>query len=170
MMMLEDLLTIPRVDGPSIADTMNPLRDGEALLESQITQIRFSTLESVAGILFEFRTSLQLIEANTGVLVARGIREFTWSSERRERQLTAWSVIGSKPWRQGNLNFLEMSLYPNAHLKLVVEECAFYYVSVEGLEAAPPDYSLGYSQVQSKIANWHSSFDTIVAAYFNSGT
>src|SRR4051794_19506320 len=82
---------------------MDPLTEEDALQEAQLLDVRFDALAGFVGLVFELRQALQLREANTGVLVAHGVRTLTWSGPSRDTTLTAWSVGSSVPRAKDNL-------------------------------------------------------------------
>ena len=70
----------------------DPLRESDALQEAQLLDVRLDAVRGQVALLFELRMALQLREPNTGVLVARGVREFGWTAPSRSTQRTAWGV------------------------------------------------------------------------------
>lgn len=101
-MKIDDLLlSDPALRAYASTPEMDPLTEEDALQEAQVLDVRFDALAGVVGVLFELRQALQLQEANTGVLVAHGVRELTWSGPSRDTTLTAWSVGSSVPQAQG---------------------------------------------------------------------
>jgi hypothetical protein len=69
MITIESLLLAASDSTSTQALEMDALRDEDALLEAQLLDLRVSTLRSVAGFLFEFRTSLHFDEGNAAVTV-----------------------------------------------------------------------------------------------------
>lgn len=132
--------------------------------------LRFDAVAGVVGILFELRQALQLQEANTGVLVAYGVRELTWSGPARDAKLTAWSVGSSKPASKNGLFDLSLDMWPQpgARLAVTAERAAFFLGNVQGLLDAPPDYTEhDRAAVAGLVADWESLFETLNATFLN---
>jgi hypothetical protein len=140
---------------------MDPLTEGDALQEAQLLDVRFDAVRSTVGLLFEMRTALQLREANTGVLVARGVRELSWSTGGRSpADWFAWVVAGSTVRTANRLFELQLAgLRPDAQLGLVAESSAFFVGDVPGLGGAPPNYVQDDDQtIRAGLAGWQSQF------------
>lgn len=147
---------------------MDPLTEDDALQEAQVLDVRLDALAGVVGILFELRQALQLREANTGVLIARGVRRLTWSGPSRDTALTAWSVGSSAPRTQDRLFELTLVMWPHpgAQLGFTAESAAFFIGDVSALSETPPDYSKGDSvNVRGEVARWDSSFTPVCAVF-----
>lgn len=146
---------------------MDPLTEGGALQEAQLLDVRFDALRSTAGLLFELRTALQLREANTGVLVARGVRELAWSLggySPRPRQ--AWAVLSSVVGTENRLFKTRLSgIYEQ--LDLVAESAAFFAGDVPGLERIPDYVSDDEATVRANLANWRSKFVPVRAVFLD---
>ncbi|MEU4192302.1 hypothetical protein AB0E69_10405 [Kribbella sp. NPDC026611] len=150
---------------------MDPLAEVDALQEAQAVDVRFDALAGIAGIIFDLRQALQLQEADTGVLVARGVRELTWTGPSRDTALTAWSIGSSVP-RRGN-GFFSLSLmmwpHPGAHLTLTAEGAAFFVGHVPGLSEVPVDYSdRDRGTLIGEVASWESLFAPVRAVFLDS--
>jgi hypothetical protein len=171
MMKIENLLSSgPELRVYASMPEMDPLTEDDALQEAQLLDVRFDALTCVVGIIFELRQALQLREANTGVLVARGVRELRWLGRVRDRGLTAWSISSSVPSVNGR--FLELSLgmwpAPGAQLSLTAESAAFFVGDVPGLPVAPPDYTSGdRGSIAAELAGWNSSFEPVSAVFLD---
>lgn len=139
---------------------MDPLTEDDALQEAQLLDVRFDALHSTVGLLFELRMALQLREPNTGVLVARGVHELSWSTGGRSpAPLFAWVVAGSTVGAANRLFELRLAgLRAGAGLGLVAESAAFFAGDVPGLERIPDYVSDDEPTVHANLANWHSEF------------
>lgn len=112
-MKIDDLLlSDPALRAYAPMPEMDSLTEEDALQEAQVLDVRFDALAGVVRILFELRQALQLQEANTGVLVAHGVRELTWSGPSRDARLTAWSVGSSVPQAKDQLFCLSLVMWP----------------------------------------------------------
>jgi len=165
---IEDLL-LPDVALRRFASQpeMDPLTEDGALLEAQLLDIRFDALRSTVGLLFEMRTAWQLREANTGVLVCRGVREIFWEAEPRTTDKTAWVVGESTPNNENRLFGLSLGMF-GAFLSLVAESAAFFCGDVPGLVRRIPDYGREQdAAVRSQLPGWHSTFVPVRAVFLD---
>jgi hypothetical protein len=167
MIVIEDLLfasDLRRHDG---SPEMDPLTEADALQEAQLLDLRFDALRSSVGLIFELRTALQLREANTGLLVAHGVREIAWSANIRSTDRAAWNVMRSTPHCEDRLFTLNIVMSPQARLTLVAQSAGFYVLDVPGLDDAPPDYGADDETVRSRLAGWHSTFTPVQAVFLD---
>lgn len=171
MMKIDYLLGLtPALRKHSSRPEADPLTEDDALQEAQLLDIRFDAIAGVVGILFELRQALQLREANTGVLVAHGVSELTWSGLPRHTTLTAWSVGTSRPQvTEGTFGLsLVMWPHPGAQMTLAAANAGFFVGDVPDLSAAPPDYTgLDRASVGGEIANWSSIFEPVSAVFLD---
>jgi len=169
MMTVADLLAPDRQwSGITREPEMNPLVEPDAMREAQLLDVRLDALRSTAGLLFELRTALQLRAANTGVLVACGVRELSWSAGRRTTAKTAWTVDGWIPGSAGGRFVLEFGLWPTpgAFVRLESEGAAFFTGNVTGLDFIPDYGEDDEATVRANLANWGSEFHDVSAAFF----
>lgn len=170
-MKIQDLLLPdPGLRAYAAHPEMDPLTEEDALQEAQLLDVRFDALTLTVGLLFELRLALQLREANTGVLIARGVREVSWSSGRRETDLTAWTIGGSVPRYHDRLFGLYLGMWPTpgAQFNLLAEGAAFFAGNVPGLREVPPDYAEHRrAQVDSELASWDSPFVPVHAVFLD---
>ena len=170
-MKIDDLLHLdPALRKYASLPEMDPLTEDDALQEAQVLDVRFDALTGVAAILFELRQALQIQEASTGVLVARGVRELMWSGPGRDEALTAWSVGSSVPSAKDRLFGLSLVMWPHpgAQLTLTAESAAFFVGDVPGLHEAPPDYTVGdRREIAAEVAGWNSAFEPVSAVFLD---
>jgi hypothetical protein len=145
----------------------NPLTQDHALQEAQLLDVRLDAVTRTVGVLFELRLALQLHEANTGVLVASGVRELSWSGPERETDLTAWIVDGSLPRHDNRLFSLMLGMWPapGAELNIRAENAIFCSGDVPDLPPHPDYMDSDPTKVRGKIANWDSQFVVVGAAF-----
>jgi len=168
MIAIEALLT-PDIRWRAFASQpeMDPLTEDDALQEAQLLDVRFDALRATAGLLFELRTALQLREANTGVLIARGVRTLSWSSDPRSTERTAWTVGGSVTRNIDRLFGLELGLWPGAQLVVVAESAAFFAGDVPGLDRIPDYGSDDDATIRANLAGWRSEFMPVHAVFLD---
>lgn len=170
-MKIDDLLHVdPSLRQFASLPEMDPLTEEDALQEAQVLDVRFDAVAGVAGILLELRQALQLQEANTGVLVAYGVRELTWSGPSRETALTAWSIGSSVPRTKDRLFALHLVMWPHpgAQLSMTAETATFFVGDVPGLTEAPPDYTgRDRAALGHEVARWDSSFTPVSAVFLD---
>lgn len=115
MIAIEDLLLPdPQLRRFAAQPEMDPLTEEDALREAQLLDVPFDALRSTVGLLFELRLVLQLRQGNTGVLVAREVRELSWTAGPRSTAKTAWTVGGSVPRNTDRQFALELGMWPDA--------------------------------------------------------
>ncbi len=148
---------------------MDPLTEDDALQEAQLLDVRFDALRSTLGLLFELRTALQRREANTGVLVARGVRELSWSAGQRATPRTAWTVGGSVTSNADRLFSLDLGMWPppGAQLRVVSESAAFFAGDVPGLEGIPDYGSDDEAEIRANLAAWSAEFVPVHAVFLD---
>jgi hypothetical protein len=56
------------------------LTEEHALQEAALVDVRFNTVESTAGLLFDLRTALGFRMANAGVIIARRVHDLHWET------------------------------------------------------------------------------------------
>jgi hypothetical protein len=171
MMRIDDLLRLDRrLHAYASLPEMDPLTEEDALQEAQLLDVRFDAISGAVAVLFELRLAIQLRESNTGVLVARGVRQLSWEGPARSAALTAWSVGRSTPRTRGELFSLRLEMWPHpgARLLLTAESAAFFAGDVSGLPEAPPDYGPGDRRaIDSEVAGWNSHFEPMSAVFLD---
>lgn len=155
---LRSVVTLPEV---------NPLTEVDVLQEAQVVGAHFDALSLNAAILFDLRMALQLRGANTGVLLVRGVRDFSWNGPKRFTKLTAWSIGASEPSVNAGIFNMKLSLWPapGAQLNVVAGSAVFVLGDVPSLGDIPPDYSAGMG---AGVANWDSEYGPVHAAFLES--
>lgn len=168
MIIIEELLSLDaQLRRFEAQPEMDPLTEDDALQEAQLLDVRFDALRSTVGLLFELRVALQLRGANTGVLVARGVRKVSWSASPRSTARTAWNVVSSTPRCSDRLFELSLLCWPDGHLELSAESAAFFVGDVADIGESPPDYYSDESTIQAGLAGWHSTFTPINAVFLD---
>ena len=145
---------------------MDPLSEDDALQEAQLLDVWIDASRSTVGLLFELRVALQLREANTGVLIARGVRELSWAAAPRSTKRTAWNVVGSQPVNHDGFA-LSLTTWPESRLSLRSESAAFFVCNVPGLDRIPDYLSDEESVIRANIASWHSPFLPVSAVFLD---
>lgn len=146
---------------------MDPLTEEDALQEAQLLDVRFDALRSTVGLLFELRLALQLREGNTGVLVARGVRELSWTAGPRSTTKTAWTVGGSIPRNENRLFGIELGVWPNAQLKLTAASASFFAGDVPDLDRIPDYMDDDEAAIRAQLAGWQSPFVPVHAVFLD---
>ncbi|MGV8857600.1 hypothetical protein [Rhodoglobus sp.] len=146
---------------------MNPLTEEHALQEAQLLEVRFDALRLKVGILFDLRMALQLREATTGLLVASGVRDFSWSGPSRDTAMTCWTIDGSELGGSSDSFELVLGLWPPAgELVLRADSAAFFAGDVTSLRGWTEDYiDLDRSEVDAYLPHWNSSFSLVSAVF-----
>lgn len=167
MTVIEDLLKTASGREYVPMPEMNPLTENDVLQEAQLLDVRLDALRSTAGLLFDLRGALQLREANTGVLIVRGVGNLTWSSGTRGTGRTAWTVDGSIVTSTDRLFGLELGLWPApaAELTLAAESAGFFVGEVPGLDRIPDYVEDDELTIHTQLASWQSEFELVSAAF-----
>ncbi len=172
-MKINDLLSMaPGLRGFASMPDMDPLVEAGALQDAHVVDVRFDALAGVLGVIFELRQALQLRAANTGVLVARGVREWAWSAPARDTPLAAWPVESSVPTVSDHRFGLRLVMWPHPGAEFTVnaESAAFFIGNAAGLSEAPPDYTEhDRMTVADQVATWDSLFEPVGAAFLDAG-
>ncbi|MGW0935111.1 hypothetical protein [Streptomyces sp. NPDC002666] len=143
----------------------DPLREADALQESQLLDSRVCQLTSTAALLFELRTSLQFEAGNAALLVVRGLHSFGWNSPTARGPLTALTVVSSAPDRLNDSFRARLAFFPDAQLEVVGDLAEFYVLAAEGIGDVPPDYSDGdLKRVQEALPSWSSACSPLQAS------
>lgn len=158
-----DLLALPSPSTAGAFPVVDPLSGADLFQEAQVLDVRLDTLRMTAGVLFEQRLALQLREANTDVLVCRGVTRLDWSATPRPTRLTAWNVVGSSIASDDGVVELRLGLFPDAELKVRAERMEFYNCEVGGIGVIP-DYADDRPVIRTSLASWESQIDVVSAS------
>ena len=167
-MKLSDLLDVA-MPQPSLLNEppMNPLVEADALREAQVLDILISAAAGAAGVIFELRQALQLREANTGVLIVRGLRECSWSAASAVAgEMRAWGIESSTPQALPGSFRISLSMWPSpgATLTIASSSAEFYLVDIADLDSAPLDYSSNdLAAIRRRVARWDSEARLVCA-------
>jgi hypothetical protein len=151
----------------SRSDTDSFTDDG-ALQEAQLLDVRIDALRSTVGLLFELRAALQLREANTGVLIAHGVREVSWSVGSHLTPRTAWAVLRSHTEVSGGLFTFSLKTWPESQLMVRAESAAFYLGDVPELDRMPDYVSDDEMTIRASLAGWQSNLIPAAAVLLRS--
>jgi hypothetical protein len=116
-MRIEELLVDPRRREHAAMPEADALTQSDALREAQLLDVRFDALRSSVWLLFDCRGALQIEMGNTAVIVAHGLRRFSWTGQPRGR-LTAWTVVSSEPVARRGMWSFSLAFVPSARMEL----------------------------------------------------
>ncbi|WP_106403019.1 hypothetical protein [Actinocorallia populi] len=137
----------------------DPLREPDVLLDAQLLDTRVETLVSRAGLLLELRTTMEFTKGDAALLVAHGVREFTWTAASRPVPPSAWTVASSVPGASDGLFTLDLVFLPEARLRLTAERAEFYVADVPRLAPRVPDYETDDpAAIRNNLPAWTSPF------------
>jgi hypothetical protein len=157
--------------GISASPEMDPLTQEGALLETQLLDIWINTLTSTAGLLFDLRTALELLEGNAAAIFLYGVEGFQWAAEPRTTGRTAWNVIGSTPAFIGDRFTVSLGFSPDATLDVVARGARFYLGNVPGLPPTPPDFTQDDEEtIRAGMPVWESPFHPLHATSIGDST
>ncbi|WP_136023614.1 hypothetical protein [Microbacterium sp. K27] len=133
------------------------LEEDDALLEAQVIDVRLDAINSTVGILIDLRTSLQLAESNTGVLVVDSVTRLQWAAGTTLSGRTAWTVVGSEIRSIGKGVEILLRLHPNCELTVRGVSAVLHAVEVPDLDMIPDLLSDTDDEIQRMTANWEST-------------
>jgi hypothetical protein len=167
-MLVDELLRRPQRHANTAHPEVDPLREPNVLQEAQLLEARVEALTSTVGLLFELRTAMEWMDANTAILVARGVQEFVWSAEARSTAKTAWNVVASELRTVGQLPVFELDFLPLSRMRLTADRVEFYVGDVARLELQVPDYGMDDdAAIRANLAGWGSSFSLMGASFLD---
>lgn len=146
----------------------NPLAEQDALYESQILDVRYDAIRSVIGIIFEMRLADRIRDCSAALIVASEVSEFSWRQVDRNGLRTAWTVLASRPRRNGDSVGMELLTSPDARLIFAARRASYYSLTMPGIDidSAPPDYSSGsITEVRNDLAHWQSTVKVVREAH-----
>jgi len=145
------------------------LTEEHALQEAALVDVRFSVVESTAGLLFDLRTALGFRMANTGVIIVRRVFDLQWeTSTIVPYPWVSYMVMGS--FLQTNEGFFSLSvgLEPSAWLRLKAMSAEFFVGDVRDLPETQPDFGGDNDTIiRAGMANWDSQFEPEWATFLD---
>lgn len=130
--------------------------DDDALREAQIVGVRLDAINSLAGILFDLRTSLHLDESNTGVLVVGGVTGLQWAARSGQSGKIAWTVVGSEIRSGGTGVEIGLRLHPDGELRVSGASAVFHAVDVPDLKTIPDYLADSEEEIRQMTPQWES--------------
>ncbi|MCU1471784.1 MAG: hypothetical protein JWQ39_2933 [Glaciihabitans sp.] len=156
MRTIEDLLWLSGRSDGCPAPAANPLTDRNALQEAQLLDVRFDALRSTIALIFELRVSLQFDEGNTGVLIARAVRDIDWKVSKSPSTRTAWNVVSSSVTQRGDAFEFRLGTWPDALMSLTASNLEFYVGEVPELDRIPNYVNDSEEELTQQLAGWRS--------------
>ncbi|MEU6589337.1 hypothetical protein ABZ923_08900 [Streptomyces sp. NPDC046881] len=155
----------PEIAAIAEAADPNPLREADALQESQLLESRVCQLTGTVALLFDLRTSLQFDIGNAALLVVRGVSSFGWSSSAVQVPLAAMTVVSQLPARSPGSFRTRFGFFPDAQLDVAGAQAEFYVLEVDGISDVPPDYTaMSQEHIARELPAWHSRCDPLQVA------
>jgi hypothetical protein len=165
-MRIDELLDDPCRRKHAAMPEADALTESDALQEAQLLDVRLDALRSSVWLLFDCRGALQIEMGNTAVIVAYGLRRFSWVAQPRGR-LTARTVVSSEPIVRGGLWSLSLGFVPSARLELEADAAEFFVGDVPGCDEAPPNYTeTDEPTIRAGVPSWTSTFEPVHAVFF----
>ncbi|CAG6392282.1 hypothetical protein NMG29_25625 [Streptomyces cocklensis] len=159
MTLVEDLFSSQDYRPAPEAVGWDPLKEDDALEDTQLLDSRVCPTANRAALLFDMRTASYYPTGNAALLVVRGLRSFSWSGAPQSRKLMAFSVTSSRPSEAagGGLR-LELEFFPDGKFSVEGEHADFYLLDVHGIPEAPPGYpGHDLDQVRHGLPGWGSA-------------
>ncbi|WP_406086981.1 hypothetical protein [Streptomyces virginiae] len=159
MIIIEDLFTSQSYCQAPEPIEWDPLKEPDALHDTQLLDFRVSPTSNRAALLFDMRTASNYLAGNSALLVVRGLKSISWNAAPQRRELMAFSVMSSRPSvaSDGGL-LLELQLFPDGRHSMLGTRMEFYLLDSQGIPEAPPNY-IGRTirQVGNELPSWNSS-------------
>ena len=160
-MTIEELIRSRRPLAPATAPEINALAETGSLQEAQLVQVQLDVIRSVAWLLFDCRGALQVVAANTAVVIAHGIRNLSWDGDPRGPR-TWWSVLGWEPTLSANSWSVHAMFAPQALLTMDASSAEFLAGNVASPNTAPPDYLTADEETLDRgTPHWFSQMDLV---------
>lgn len=176
---IEDLFWLSDRRSFAAKPEMDPLTEADALMESQLLDIRFEVATSTLGLLFDLRQAIQLRSANTGLLLVRDVDHLEWEERFGEAEHDliglrhipqlhiAWNVIASI-LRPTDLFSVELVFVPGAHLNVSGSSAEFFLGDVPGIGEVAASYTDDPIEViEASLPHWDSPFDILYATFLD---
>jgi hypothetical protein len=143
----------------------DPLVEESALLEAQILGIRLDSLTRQAGVLLEFRQSLQPFPGNTGVLIAKRVTSSRLSAPDPTAPPVACPIVGWRMVESRGALVATAAFSRLGELSVAAESWAFVHGDVPGLTPTPVDYGEhSTATIRQHVAGWDSEMNVIAVS------
>jgi hypothetical protein len=143
----------------------DPLVEETALLEVQILGIRLDALTRQAGVLLEFRQSLQPFPGNTGVLIAQGVTFSRWSAPDPTAPPVACPIVGWRVVESAGALVATAAFSRLGEFSVAAESWTFVHGDVNGLGPISVDYGdHGPATIREHVADWDREMNVIAVS------
>ncbi|MEV8231287.1 hypothetical protein AB0P41_35465 [Streptomyces sp. NPDC079167] len=156
MTTVEDLFVSQDYSQAPETISWDPLKEQDALHDTQLLDCRVSPTSNRAALLFDMRTASNYPAGNAALLVVKGLKSFSWSGASQQHKLMAFSVMSSHPSVNADGGFLlGLRFFPDGEHSVCGDGMDFYLLEAHGVPEAPPSY-LGRSlnQVRHELPSW----------------
>jgi hypothetical protein len=174
---IEDLFWLAERQSFAAKPEMDPLTEDDSLTESQLIDVRFDTVTSTVGLLFDLRQAMQLRLASTGVLIVHDVEGMAWKLRLHEiekeafaktwrpRRYQAWNVMASE-LRPTDLFNLKVVFEPGAELSVSGASAEFFMGDVPGIGEVAASYSdATVDAIESSLQHWGSHIQILYATF-----
>ncbi|HEX2294068.1 MAG TPA: hypothetical protein VHN37_02035 [Actinomycetota bacterium] len=179
---IEDLFLLSERRSLAEKPEMDPLTEDDALMESQLIDLRYDPVTSTTGLLFDLRQAIQLRLANTGVVIVREVERLAWEQRLHEHEKEAfadetldpelakhraWNVIASEP-RPTDVFNLRLLFVPGAELNVSGARAEFFMGHVPGIGDVPATFThASVDEIEASLPHWNSPFKTLYATFLD---
>lgn len=144
----------------------NPLLEDDLLAEADLQKVSWDVAADRCALLFDLKGAFQYPEANTAVIVARGVSALTWRGRTTERR-GGWGtlMVGSNTVEVGPDGLvIVVGAIDSQRIEIVADEVHFWEGNVPGADDAPPDYDDDDDRViNERLTSWDSPFVPVAA-------
>lgn len=138
--------------------SIDPLKEQDALEDTQLLDSRVCPTANRAALLFDMRTASHYPTGNAALLVIRGLRSFRWGGASQSQPLMAFSVVSSRPTVSNGGLELDLEFFPDGEFSVRGDRWEFYLLEALGISEAPPSYPDNHlDQVLSGLPWWDSA-------------
>jgi hypothetical protein len=158
MTLIEDLFTSEDYHQAGESSGCDPLREEDALHDTQLLDSRVCPTANRAGLLFDMRTASNYPTGNAALLVIRGLRAFHWDGEPQQQKLMAFTVMSSQPSQAAeDVLRLRLDFFPDGEHSVSGDRADFYLLDAHEITGPLPNY-VGHDldQVRHGLPWWSS--------------
>lgn len=147
------------------APESDALAEDDALVEAALLEVRLDQVRSDAWLLLDCRGALQIENANTAVVIVRGVTECSWRSvgrgARTWRSVMSWRPDVSDRWFR-----IVAAVEPDGDLSVTGISAEFYLGNTRGGDEPPPDFAAASeSEMSGGLASWASEIEVVGASF-----
>jgi hypothetical protein len=167
-MIAADLFYDPKRRSYASMPEADALTERGALQEAALVGLRFDSITSSVGLLFDLRGAIQLRDELVAVLIARGVTRLEWVNDHRRPGRIWHAVTGSIPDNQSGRFSLLLGFAPDAELRLEADAAEFFVGDMPGMDQAPPNFvEDDEDTIRLGMPSWAATFTPNAATFLD---